>query len=267
MRSRHGTALAALLLALPAALRAQHSDEALAARNHGFLDAARSRSIDSLATFFPREGTFTWIGQVRPERGRAYEARWRLRASDVVPVFGAGGPLCQTFADPMLSGGLITGELFDNFTPWRQVRGTRFVPRARGAGSPFFIEWRREGDTWVVSALGDERGEEVYDPDASNGPDRPGHPALATSADSAWAADAAWFRDNEPITFLGLRYAKQGLPAAVPDGEPGRVGALGGVPLLARRGDADRWPELIFVPVDPGHYQAYEAGDFRPCRG
>ncbi|HEX8244638.1 MAG TPA: hypothetical protein VF541_14125 [Longimicrobium sp.] len=39
---------------------------------------------------------------------------------------------------------------------WRRVRGNRFVPVGDPNSAGFFVEWRREGGRWVVSAFGDE---------------------------------------------------------------------------------------------------------------
>lgn len=39
---------------------------------------------------------------------------------------------------------------------WKRVGATRVVPADEPANAPFFVEWRREGGRWVVSAFGDE---------------------------------------------------------------------------------------------------------------
>ena len=41
---------------------------------------------------------------------------------------------------------------------WRRVGGNRFVPPGAPASSPIFVEWRREGDAWVVAAAGASLG-------------------------------------------------------------------------------------------------------------
>jgi len=39
---------------------------------------------------------------------------------------------------------------------WRLVGGNRFVPPGAPASSRTFVEWRQEGNRWVISAFGDE---------------------------------------------------------------------------------------------------------------
>jgi hypothetical protein len=52
--------------------------------------------------------------------------------------------------------GLFAHQVMHRGTGWRRVRGNRFVPPGASASSAIFVEWRREGDRWVVSAFGDE---------------------------------------------------------------------------------------------------------------
>ena len=58
--------------------------------------------------------------------------------------------------------GRLSHQVMHRGTGWRRVRGgSRFVPRDAPDDSPLFVEWRREGGTWVVSAVGDESFHDV----------------------------------------------------------------------------------------------------------
>jgi len=107
--------------------------------------------------FLPRTGTFTYhLTSYFP--GGAREGVWRLNPADFRQAFRGDGLLkgvlqSQPEKQPI---GRLAHQILTRGTGWRRVAGNRFVPPGAPASSPVFIEWRREGDTWVVSSIGDE---------------------------------------------------------------------------------------------------------------
>jgi hypothetical protein len=57
--------------------------------------------------------------------------------------------------------GLLMDVIMHTAHRWRLVGGNRFVPPDAPANCPTYVEWRREGNRWVISAFGDE----WFDPD------------------------------------------------------------------------------------------------------
>lgn len=260
-------ALAIIPALLPVVLHAQGAGS-MEERNRAFLRAAGEREVERIASFFPRDGEFTWIGTVDEGHGRRTPARWRLRRSDVVPAFRTRGPLCESFADAFLGGAPgLTRELYEHEAPWRRVSATRFVPRRLDARSPYFVEWRREGGSWVIASFGDMRYHEMPGTPGFGELDIiPAVPGRAAPEANGYAADARWFRENLVIRFLGLSYIKDALPRALAPERVRRVGTLGNVPVFAGATMRDERPEIILVPERPGEYQPYRAGDAWPCR-
>ncbi|HEX2205154.1 MAG TPA: hypothetical protein VHG91_17715 [Longimicrobium sp.] len=124
-------------------------------RMHAFLQAV-GQSADSAAAYFPSGGDWTYAHTSHRDDGDRVEV-WRFPASQAQQAIRRG-PLRRVFsidyhAQPV---GLFAHQVMHRGTEWRRVRGNRYVPPGASASSPVFVEWRREGDAWVVSSLGDE---------------------------------------------------------------------------------------------------------------
>jgi hypothetical protein len=124
----------------------------LEGRNCAFLRAGGQRTA-----FLPRTGTFRY-SLTSHYPGRMVAGTWLFSAADVVRAAGADGPLRGVFALQVESQpvGRLAHQVLHRGTVWRRVGGNRFVPPGASGSSPVFVEWRREGSTWVVSAVGDE---------------------------------------------------------------------------------------------------------------
>ena len=150
--SRHGS---------DSALRTAEQKDALVARNRAFLKAVQSGDGERVSSFFPKQGTFTYTylyhgrsgDTISEERFAAAEARREI----------VEGSLSESLAPVTHAVGLGTlySETTRGIENWVRVNGTRFVPRSRGQSSPIYVEWRREGSLWVVSAFGDEGFEDI----------------------------------------------------------------------------------------------------------
>jgi hypothetical protein len=80
-----------------------------------------------------------------------------------------------------------------------------------------------------------------------------------------YASNAAWFRNDEAITFEERQYDKSGDELRMDCGQIMRIGEHMGVSLFARR-DADRPFDIIYVAARPGIWQGYQSG-LRRTRG
>lgn len=159
--SRHLAAI--LLLAIVASGRPCDAEsrtlagaEALDQRTRAFLEAVRHGVADSTAVFFPSSGDLSYVHTSH----RADVDRpgvWRFSVADAQQAIRRG-PLYRVFSinyhrQPI---GLFAHQVMNRGTEWRRVRGNRYVPPGASASSAVFVEWRREGDAWVVSSFGDE---------------------------------------------------------------------------------------------------------------
>jgi hypothetical protein len=113
--------------------------------------------LDSIRAFFPRTGHWTYVHTSHEADGDR-RGIWRFPGSETPRVIDYGGPIPHVFTinhhgQPI---GLLVHQVMLRGAEWRRVAGNRYVPPGASARSPTFIEWRREGDSWVVSALGDE---------------------------------------------------------------------------------------------------------------
>jgi hypothetical protein len=259
--------LAAMLAAAPAA-----AQPGVEARMRAFTDAMADGQIDSVAAFFPRRGAWTWVLTTHDGARGDRVGVWRFDAEQTHRAIDDGGPVCDSFSlqFEMRAIGPLSEQMMGSSRPWRRVRGNRFVPRGASAGSPAFVQWRREDGAWVVSAFGDERWTRprLLGVERNEGrrdsvraepltlPIPPGAPA---------AAGADWFVDNEPILFAGIRYIKYALPRTLAPGDVTRVGTLHGVGLYAETGETGS-AEVLYVPVAPGfEFQPYNAFGSPPC--
>ena len=75
----------------------------------------------------------------------------------------------------------------------------------------------------------------------------------------SYADGAAWFVDDEAVTFERRSYSKSGGEVRMDCGNIMRVGEHTGVPLFAQR-NAERPFQTIYVPVRAGVWQAYQSG-------
>jgi len=85
--------------------------------------------------------------------------------------------------------------------------------------------------------------------------------AAAFPTDSTYALNAAWYRDNEPISFAQGRYVKYGLPRILGTADVVPFGEFRGVAVFAEPvANRDR-PEVVYLPVRPGcEFQPYQRG-------
>lgn len=74
-----------------------------------------------------------------------------------------------------------------------------------------------------------------------------------------YAENQQWFVDDEEIELERRAFSRSGNPRSLNCNDIMRVGEYEGVPLFAER-SAERPLEMIFVPVRPGVWQAYEYG-------
>ena len=83
--------------------------------------------------------------------------------------------------------------------------------------------------------------------------------ATAYPTNDAYAANATWYINNEPITFNGRRYVKYGLPRVLSTTEVTSVGTNSGVGVFAESSANAQRPDVIYVPVRPGcEFQPYQ---------
>lgn len=113
--------------------------------------------LDSIREFFPRTGDWTYVHTSHEADGDR-RGIWKFPGAETRRVIDHAGPIPRVFTinpegQPI---GLLVHQVMLRGAEWRRVAGNRYVPPGASARSPTFIEWRREGDTWVVSALGDE---------------------------------------------------------------------------------------------------------------
>lgn len=139
------------------ALRTAANAMVPAERMQAFLAAVMSRKDDSIAMFFSRTATFTFARTTHEREGNRTGV-WRFSGPELLPAMRYGGPLYEAFS--LNPHGHPVGPFFHQTVlregTWRRIGGNRFVPPDAPASSPIFVEWRREGDTWVVAAFGDE---------------------------------------------------------------------------------------------------------------
>jgi hypothetical protein len=81
----------------------------------------------------------------------------------------------------------------------------------------------------------------------------------APPAGEGYAGSTAWFVNNEPVTFMGRRYIKYGLPRVLGTTDVHGVGTVQGVSVFAEHAANTEHPEVIYVPVRPGcEFQPYQ---------
>lgn len=221
--------------------------------------------------FFPTRGDWAWVVTTHYTDRPDHVGIQRFRAEDADRAIAPGGPLCPTFNRQVVDPSSITGSPRNG--PWRRV-GTRFVPPGRGAGSPVFVEWRREDGRWVVSSFGEE---EVYYPPSEApgtvhrvgvraGPR--GEALRLPLADSVRVAGGAeWFERKQPIVVAGYRLVMYGLPRTLGDGDVVRWGIFDGIPIYVEPMNLkSRAPDAVYLPIDrAGMFQPYQNTAENPC--
>jgi hypothetical protein len=95
------SALFALLAAKPTA-----AQPGLEARMRGFLHAVERLSMDGVAPFFPRRGTWTWVVTTHGSPLGDRVGVWRFDAERTLQVIQEGGPACQSFTPAGEIGGV-----------------------------------------------------------------------------------------------------------------------------------------------------------------
>lgn len=214
---------------------------------------------ESFAAYFPREGTWVWRQTLRAAPGGDRVGRWRFPAAQTAEALSDSGPLCPSFFRGGGEAGAretsIAGRLSLDSARWRRI-GARFVPPGSSASSPAFVEWRREGERWVISAFGDERTYPARQP----APPRPmvrrspvpgALLTLPLPPDTRYAATAPWFVSSEMISLGGVTRVKYGLPRHLQNGDVTRIGWIDGVPVYTEPWVVET-AEIIYVPVDAG---------------
>lgn len=173
------------------------------------------------------------------------------------PKFGILGSLAFCPAE----GGLCSPRLMDRPEPETvqlpapppdTVRITREVERPLPDGTPATVCLATGENVQIrVTAQGDT----LVGPMRTNIDElRPG-----VVFAGSYAEDDAWFQNDDPITFEDRRYDKSGNEVRLDCGQIMRVGEHMGVALFAMR-NADRPFDMVYVPVRPGVWQAYEFG-------
>ncbi|HEX8694070.1 MAG TPA: hypothetical protein VF746_16735 [Longimicrobium sp.] len=142
---------------VPPAATADSGSPTLERRMKAFLEAVRRGSSDSIATFFPRAGDFTYLHTEHRADGTRV-GTWRFPAAEAPRAIGSRGPLWESFTiqfegQPI---GRFAHQVMHRGTAWSRARGNRFVPPGASPASGIFVEWRQENGTWVISAFADE---------------------------------------------------------------------------------------------------------------
>jgi hypothetical protein len=156
-----------LTMSVPGPLPAQdvaRADSGLRARMSEFLSVVwEHRASDTTRTFFPTSGDWSYTRTVHPRNGDARIERWIIPAAQTSRLFGFGpsavGGLRESFEvnyEGQKVGLLINVIGHSSNEKWQFVGQTRFVPPFLPVSSPTFVEWRKEGDRWVISSFGDE---------------------------------------------------------------------------------------------------------------
>jgi hypothetical protein len=153
--------------ALPDPLRAQQAargEPDLQARMTEFLRALPDdRGTDTTRRFFPTSGQWTYTRTIHLRSGATFVNRWELPATETSALFGFEpemrvNPVRESF-EINYEGqklGLLLDVIMRTPDQWHLVGRNRLVPPGAPPSCPTYVEWRREGGKWVISAFGDE---------------------------------------------------------------------------------------------------------------
>lgn len=146
------------LSAVPAAAQAGGDGASLEAQMGALVARLGTMGADDYDRLLPREGTVRYTHTRHTRTGDSVGV-WILSPDELRRAANAEGPLYEVFnvdAHGQAVGTLSHRAFTQHRRPWRRVRGARFVPPGASAGSATYVEWRREGDRWVIAAFGDE---------------------------------------------------------------------------------------------------------------
>jgi hypothetical protein len=126
-------------------------------RMEAFIAAFDTLPAEDFAIFFPKHGNFKYRHTVHGDSG--WVAEWIFPGSQARQALAdESKPLWASFTvqwegQPI---GLFAHQVLERPGPWVRAYGTRYVPPGADPSSAIYVEWRREGDEWVISELGDE---------------------------------------------------------------------------------------------------------------
>lgn len=272
--------IALLALAIGAArpVHAQEADEEPGSRPSWSLQRTMRAFVRELGGevrgFFPTRGEWDWVVTTRYPDGTLRRQVRRFPAAQTDSALGPSGPVCDSFnSGDFVEMGTLIYHARGEWERWPRVGATRFVPPGHRAGSPVYVEWRREDGRWVISSFG---GEGWYQPRVLGR--TPGEtirfrgrrtPLRLPLPDTARvAAGRRWYESHEPIGVDGNRITMYGLPRKLSDGDLVPWAILDGVVVYVEAGMTGRTAEVVYIPVDRmGMFQPYQNMTGNGCEG
>jgi hypothetical protein len=264
--------LATAALMLSASIHpAAAQDDSLRATMRAFVKWMLYEDPDGAARFFPARGDWEWRPVTFTYDGPGVKGRVRIPPDETRAALSDGSRICDTFF--LTRGAVAPGALRLEVTvegrEWRRLPGNRFVPPDAKSTSPVWLEWRREDDRWVVSAVGDRR----WYMGASRSAEAPsteietdmvvrdslrGAPLhLPLPDDVPLAAGAEWYESGRPIWSSWRQLTKYGEPRRLDPGDVVRYGTVNGAAVFVEPG-VGRDPEVVYVAVArSGQFQPY----------
>jgi len=221
------------------------------------------RQQDTTRRWFPTSGEWSYTHTIHEPGGGTLVGRWIVPAAQTSSLFGFGKGIGPTPIDDSFEvgyeGGQKEGVLLEvvmrTSDRWRLVGGNRFVPPGGRASSTIFVEWRREGSRWVISAFGDEHvcsprlvGYAVGDVMRVRG--------LPEPAQTVYAAGEPWYINNDARSFDGHRYIKLSQPRELQPSDLEQVGWHGDIRVYVEKGQPIA-PEVLYFPTAADTYQPY----------
>ncbi len=263
MKMVRRTSILALLPISRAVTTSAAAQDDLAARNEAFLRAVRDGDRETIASFFPTRGDWTWVQAWEGAPPGMKPSIHRFTAAETMRAIANDGPACMSFERMHGEVGPVETVLamvarFSDIR-WRRVAIHRFVPPAGKLHTPAFVEWRREGERWVVDSFGDATyymGPRVIGRERLAGGVR--DTVLPLPPTPVYAAAESWYVNNEPFYFEGRRFVKYGLPRQIGAALLSRVGRFGLMGIYGEKRVSEEEVEILYVPVRPGEYQPYQ---------
>jgi hypothetical protein len=125
----------------------------VATRN--FLVTVRADGHDCMIAFFPAEGSWTY-SRTTYSQGGPQTGVWTIPASATRTA--RGGPLSGSFEfNPEGTRvGSLRHQLLHRRGSWIRVARNRFAPPRSDRRSRIYVQWKREGDRWVIDRIADE---------------------------------------------------------------------------------------------------------------